>query len=370
MEDDIQLPLSSSPSLHLAHPNPTESRLICHQTAPDWKDALSLPQYLEEYEFLLTAPLARNNGITPWILVDRNQPEDKRTILASCETFRKRALVSDSNGNVSEVIAHGIASVYCHEPLRKRGYASRLLRELGDVLPGWQVDDNTSVVASILYSDIDPGFYRSLGWTPFASDQLEFKPSSITHNGTLLHAEDLAALCEKDEALLRASMSRPSPDKNSNPRFAIIPNHEHILWHHAKEEFCSQRLFGKTPVIKGAIAGPSGNRVWAIWTHRFYRHPDVDPSANTLYILRFAVEGSEAAAEHVRAVLDAARAEAAEWGMGNVKLWAPESELENLIKQSGVPFERKTRVRDSIPCLRWYSAGSVDWVLSEKYAWC
>lgn len=119
-------------------------------------DALSLSKFLEEYAFLLTASLARNSGVTPWILVDKNQPEDKRTILASCETFRKHAMVGDSDGNVTDVIAHGIASVYCHEPLRKRGYASRLLRELGDVLSRWQVDNNTSAVASILYSDIDP----------------------------------------------------------------------------------------------------------------------------------------------------------------------------------------------------------------------
>ncbi|BCS30205.1 uncharacterized protein APUU_80508A [Aspergillus puulaauensis] len=370
MEYDIQLPLSSSPSLHLAHPTPTESRVICRQTAPDWKDALSHPQYLEEYAFLLTAPLARNSGVTSWILVDKTQPEDKRTILASCETFRKDALVGDCDGNCTNVIAHGIASVYCHEPFRKRGYASRLLRELADVLPRWQVDNKTSVVGSILYSDIDPGFYYNLGWTPFASDQLEFEPSPVAHNAIHLHAEDLRALCEEDEALLRASMSKPSPDKHSNPRFAIVPNHEHVLWHHAKEEFGSQRLFGSAPSIKGAIAGPRGNRVWATWTHRFYRHPDVDSSANTLYILRFVVESPEAAAEDVCAVLGAARAEAAEWGLGKVKLWAPERELEGLIEQSGVPFERKTRVRNSIPCLRWYDSGPVDWVLNEKYAWC
>jgi hypothetical protein len=194
------------------------------------------------------------------------------------------------------------------------------------------------------------------------------------HGATHLYAEDLAALCEKDETIFRSSLSKPSTE--SQPRFAIVPDHDHLVWHHSKEEFGAQRLFGKTPLVKGAIAGPPGNRVWAIWAHRFYQHPESGSSANnTLYILRFVMENGAPAAEDVRAVLQAAQTEAAEWGLGKVKLWSPSKALEDLIETLDVSFQGRTRVRESIPCLQWYGEGdglpgSLDWVLNEKYAWC
>ncbi|KAL2817349.1 hypothetical protein BJX63DRAFT_110193 [Aspergillus granulosus] len=373
IESPNNLPDSTSPSLHLSHPTENETFRIWNQTSNDWKDALTVPQYLEEYAYLLTVPLARNSGITQWILVDKSQPVDKRTVLASCETFLKRALVRDADGRSEEVIAHGIASVYCEFKLRNRGYASRLLKELSITLRTWRADTKTKCAASVLYSDIDPGFYQRLGWNPFPSYHLEFEPHATPHGATPLSAEDLAVLCEKDTDMLRSSISKPST--GNKPCFAIIPDHDHIVWHHSKEEFGAQRLFGKTPLVKGAIAGTPGNRIWAIWTHRFYHHPDSNSSGNVLYILRFVIEGDAPAVEDVRAVLRSAQTEAAEWGLAKVKLWSPSKALEELIEAADVPFQGLTRSQESIPCLQWYGAGeglpsSLDWVLNEKYAWC
>ncbi|KAL2835643.1 hypothetical protein BJY01DRAFT_258967 [Aspergillus pseudoustus] len=323
--DKTSTNLFTSSSLHFNHPTESETIRIWNQTSNDWEDAFTVPQYLEENAYLLTVSLARNNSITEWILIDNNQPADKRTVLASWETFLKRALFSDSDGKCEEVIAHGIASVYCEPGLRKLGYASRLLKDM-------------------LYSDIDPGFYQRLGWNPFPSYHLEFEPKVTPYGATPLYAEDLAALCGKDEAILRTLFSEPSTE--SRPRFAVVPDHDHLVWHHSKEEFGAQRLFSKIPLVKGAIAGPPGNRVWAIWMHRFYRHLDSrDSSANILYILRFVIEDRAPAAGDVRAIFQAAQTDAAEWELG----------------------------KESIPCLQWYRGdglpSTLDWVLNEKYAW-
>ncbi|KAL2853476.1 hypothetical protein BJY01DRAFT_206756 [Aspergillus pseudoustus] len=374
LESLDNLPDSTSPSLQLSHPTENETTRICNQTSNDWRDALTDSQYLEESAYLLTVPLARNSGITQWILVDQSQPADKRTVLASCETFLKRALIRDAYGESEEVIAHGIASVYCESRLRKRGYASRLLKELSKTLPTWRADTGTKCVASILYSDIDPIFYQRLGWNPFPSYHLEFEANAVaTPSATPLYVEDLAVLCEKDAGRLRSSISKGSTVGKT--RFAIIPDHDHIAWHHSKEEFGGQKLFGKTPLVKGAIAGTPGNRVWAVWVHRFYRHPERDSSANILYILRFVMEGDAPTAKDVRAVLQAAQTEAAEWGLANIKLWSPPKALEELIEAAEVSFRGRTRMQESIPCLQWYEQGdglpsSLDWVLNEKYAWC
>ncbi|KAL4816586.1 hypothetical protein BDW67DRAFT_161898 [Aspergillus spinulosporus] len=397
--DTTQLPPSTSPTLTLAHPTAAETQQIWTQTSALWTDALTVPQYLEEYAYLLTVPLARDHGITQWILVDShdnltvaaddlNRGEGTRRVLASCETFRKRAFLANRLGSddsenfeegCTETVVHGIASVFCDPRLRGRGYASRLLKELSRVLPRWQADEveKAGGVGSVLYSDIDPAFYKRLGWVPFPSDHLEFEPAQLDHAAEQLYAESLAALCQRDEEILRASMSRPSPTGDGGKtRFAIIPDHDHMLWHHAKEEFGARKLFGsgKEPGIKGAVAGPAGNRVWAIWTHRFYRHPQNDDSAaNTLYILRLVTETSSPAPESMRAVLHAAQSEAASWGLGKVKVWNPHRELEEAIRAAGVNFDKKKREYDSVPCLNWFgeeSPDEVEWVLNEKYAWC
>ncbi|KAL5048433.1 hypothetical protein BDW71DRAFT_177681 [Aspergillus fruticulosus] len=391
--DTAQLPPSTSQTLTLAHPTRAEIEQIWGQTSALWTDALTVPQYLEEYAYLLTVPLAREHGITQWVLVessnnqtetddDLNQREGKRTVLASCETFRKRALIasrhtSGTEKGCSDVLVHGVASVFCDPRFRGRGYASRLLKELNHILPIWQTDEEARCVGSVLYSDIDPAFYKRLGWVPFPSSQLEFEPAQLAHAAEPLYAEDLAVLCQKDEEILRTSLSTPSPTGDEGKtRFAIIPDHDHMLWHHAKEEFGARKLFGsgKKPEIKGAMAGPEGNKVWAIWTHRFYRHPHSDKSsANTLYILRLVTETSSPASESIKAVLHAAKSEAASWGLGKVKLWNPPRDLEKAIKLSGVNFEKRNRERDSIPCVNWFGEedlNEVEWELNEKYAWC
>ncbi|KKK18982.1 hypothetical protein ARAM_001501 [Aspergillus rambellii] len=218
-----------------------------------------------------TVALARNQGMTEWILVDSTmalQTEGKwngnRVILASCESFRKQALVRDVNGTCSDGIAHGIAST--------QGRGKRC-------------------IASVLFSDIGPKFYQSLGWEPFPSYQLEFQAGEGQGAAaTPLYAEDLAALCEEDEA------------GGSSPQ-------------------------------------------------------------NTLYILRLVVENrlpdAEALPETEKslgAVLQAARAEAAEWGLHKVKLWSPSSTLEDMIKHTGVPYRAETRVHPSqytMPTVVW-----------------
>jgi GNAT superfamily N-acetyltransferase len=157
--------LAQSPDLQLAHPTAGECLSIWNLTSSEWRDALSLPLYLEESAYLTSIPLARDGGMTIWILVDKNLPPDQRPILCSCETIRKRSLVSDGKGSVSEMIIHGVASVYCDPAYRGRGYGSRMMQELAEVLRTWQVGDK-DCAGSVLYSDIGKDYYADLGWQP------------------------------------------------------------------------------------------------------------------------------------------------------------------------------------------------------------
>lgn len=335
----------------------------------------------------MTVPLARQGGMTQWVLVDKNLYRDQRQILASCESFRKRSLTSDSEGRVLDGITHGIASVYVVPEHRGRGYASRLLRELDKCFPNFQVEANETVIASVLFSDIGKSFYTKLGWRAFTSHHLEFEPEHIASTTSRpISADQLAELCADDEAIMRRALTEPR-HSNNKTRFAILPDLDHMGWHHSKEEFVAQRLFGKPVPVKGAIAGPPGNRVWAIWTHRWYGKPDEKESGNTLYILRFVIEdlsgmAAEGGALHnaqlvanVKAVIQEAQSEAAAWNLTHVSMWEPSDFIRNAMEQTGIGHKSVDREDEGICSLRWYGSGSgdedsVEWIANEKYGWC
>ncbi len=388
------LPNSNSPDLHLTHPTPDECVKIWTNTSASWRDSLTPPIYLQEQSFLSTVPLAKNNGMTTWILVDKNLSQDHRPILCSCETFFKRSLMSDIEGKVEEVVVHGIASVFCPPEYRRRGYAARHMTELARALFTWQ-SDQAKVAGSVLYSDVGKIFYAKLGWQPNATNwHVEFPPMKVPKSQLTkkLVEEDLAELCKRDEGFIRAAMAKPTDGVKKV--LTILPDLNHMLWHIGKENFATEQLFRKIPHVKGAIAGPPGNQVWAIWAHRYYGHPNADSSNNVLYILRLVVEGDESAnkplstketrlstAKHEKqvgsliAVLQYAQAEAAEWQLDHVKLWEPTPWVQEAIRNSNLNHSVVEREEDSVASGLWYdengaSGAAPAWINNEHYAWC
>lgn len=390
----VALPDSQLPDLQLSHPTPTECLEIWELTSLAWRDALTLPLYLKESDFLTSVPLAKDGGMTLWILVDKKLPPDQRTILCSCETFRKRAFIS-TNGVVTEKIIHGVASVFCNPSYRRRGYAARMMKELVKLLPTWQTE-KIECIGSVLYSDIGKTYYAKLGWHPFPNNShIELHPLKVAKPPGVreLLAGDLAQLCMEDEYMVRKALATASSDQKI--RMMLVPDLDHMLWHHKKEEWVCDKLFGKEPQFKGAVAGQPGNRVWAIWTHRFYGDPKLETSGNTLYILRLVIENHAALAatlsrstrtaqeatqfelhaEHLKNVLQTAQAEAAEWRLSHVNLWDPTPVVEALLERTSVHFTKVDRENEGIASLLWYGEGtgkedSLEWVGNEKYAWC
>lgn len=255
-----------------------------------------------------------------------------------------------------------------------------MLRELSKTLPTWQAE-KCHCVASVLYSDIGGQFYARLGWSPFPSHHIVFEPMALqqSREAVPLFAKDLGELCKLDELLMRTEMARPS--RGHKMRFAILPDCDHMRWHHSKEEFSCVRLFGRLPDVKGAIAGQKGSRVWIIWTHRFYDHPD-NATGNTLYILRLGIESrltdtaqrfEDAEVENLKLVLRAAQAEAAEWNLQQIQLWDPSPLVAEWVAKAGIPYRSVKRTETSLGCLQWYGKGKedeIDWLHNEKYAWC
>ncbi|KAF9696064.1 hypothetical protein EKO04_006076 [Ascochyta lentis] len=396
MSSTIDLPKGDSPTLALVHPTEEEQLIQSKLNGAEWRGALSHSAYLRREATLSQQALTKEGGITYWILVDtalKNNPLDPnsgtRLPLASCETYRKKALVW-RDGKLQEAVSHGIGSVFCGQHLRKRGYAQRLMAEVGKALRTHQTDEKRECLFTVLYSDIGKKFYANFGWEPFPSSHIALPASATTPAASLptarpLYAEDLPELCRLDEALIRKSLeSRPQGSKTA---VALVPDVETVQWHHAREEFVGQEVHGKVPKIKGAIVGDEvGKRVWCYWTRVWYNEDVSIVKGNTMHILRLVVEddalGSEDAQEGgghgaaIAALLAMAQREAEEWKTEHVEVWSPSAAAlagAQILDKSARVIERDS---ESIASLLWYpehegrAADQLDWISNEKYSWC
>ncbi|KAK4992543.1 hypothetical protein LTR66_001211 [Elasticomyces elasticus] len=389
------LPSSRSPTLALVQPTEAELRDQQSKNGEAWKGALSLDAYLRRELFLANQGLARHDGLTAWALVDTAAKE--RVVLSGCETLRKKALVA-KDGVVKEVLCHGVGSVFCPSEFRGRGYAGRMMQELGERLQTWQADEKECLF-SVLYSDIGKDFYAARGWHPFPSSHISVPPATndkktLSANATLpqsrpLYAEDLATLCALDEKLICHHMTKLA--NRGKYSVALVPDVETVQWHHAREEFISNELYGKKPDVKGAIVGNEpGKRVWCYWTRMWYNKDPQNSEENTLHILRLVIEdpavsdfdhqdsanATSQVATAVASLLIAAQAEAAKWTMGAVDIWNPTPSTvaaAQMVHPSAVEVHRD---QESITSLKWYgedpdrAADSIDWIGNEKYGWC
>lgn len=374
------LPDKNSPDLFLDHPTEEEKLFTWDLNFTEWNGGLSKEVYIERENYLTQAPLAKDGGITHWVLVQRGLLPNERPLLASSESLRKHTLIS-KDGKVIDAVSHGIGSVFCNPEFRGRGYGTRMMSELGKVLRTWQAEEQPCVF-SALWSDIGKTFYAGFGWHPFPSTHIEFPPmaSRVNTEAKLLSSGDLKELCEKDEVLIRQAMANVSTGKT---QVALLPDHEQILWHHTREDFMCSRIYNKQPKIRGAIAGEPGHRIWAVFTRSFYG-PLEPSSGNTLHILRLVIEDDKCAnnqdllkrrAKQLEAIVRIAQSEAAEWNLKHVELWNPTLLVQEIVEMSGLKHSQVERQKDSIPSLMWYGKGTgkmdeIEWIGNEKFGWC
>lgn len=384
MGTTVQLPKSTSPTLALVHPTEEEKLVQFKLNGVEWRGALSLEAYLRREDLLSSQALTRDSGITYWILVDTANPNaldpdsKMRLPLASCETYRKRALVW-RDGKVQETVAHGIGSVFCAPHLRKKGYAARMMRELGRALRTYQTGEDKECIFTVLFSDIGKCFYAEHGWEPFNSSHISIPgiPSKVQGlpEARPLYTEDLEDLCAVDEKLMRRKLE--SRRRNSNIGVALVPDIDTIRWHHAREDFVGNELHGTSPKVKGAIVGSEkGKRIWCYWTRMYYNAHEA--KGNTLHILRLVVEDEQQGnvADALAALMAMAQKEAQEWQMAEVEAWNPSDVTVAAAQKLHAAAKVIDRDSESIASLMWYPqhegkvADSIDWVENEKFGWC
>jgi hypothetical protein len=376
-----ETPYPFTMSSKLAAPTQEELLRIWTSTHPSWGAALSLQSYLDRETSQIDIPLARNGGLSRWILTTDAAGSPQRPLLSSCETLRKRAVVRDAGvavgGQVRDVAAHGVGSVFTDAEHRRKGYAGLMMGKLGEALG----KGSEEPLFSVLYSDIGKVFYAKQGWVPFESAHLEFPASSTAESASsdtlkVIKPEDIPELAAADEALVRAAVANAPPSPKSI--VAILPDTDQIQWHAAREALQCERLLSRVPSTHGVLYTAPTSRVWAIWK-RNHSAPATEPDKNTLFILRFVVEDEKSISDEdltkaTDAIISAARREASEWACGKVEMWNPSERLRRLAEgNSNLDAKYVVREDDSITSLRWFGQGTADnveWIFNEKYAWC
>ena len=389
------LPPGDSPSLHLTPATPEERLAVLHLNSRAWKGPLDVTGYIAREDHLLQQQLTHGRLVC-WVLVDSREPANQRTILSSCETFRKNGLVA-RDGVVTDVTAHGIGSVYSRPEFRGKGYARRMMEELKKTLDdgavGMKGKCKDKAMFSVLFSDIGKRFYAQFGWVPFPSAHVQLPPIGLAELRRDMPGIDLPAtrdlvgadavrksMCNETAVQRQREYLRLVSEKTPGAtKVAIDPDFQHLVWHWAREEFYAERLCQERgrPLIKGAGHDDAGRAgVYCAWNRNFGETPE----ENTLYILRWAYDEpttpaeTETTIEAMAAILRRAQHEAHVWGMARVEFWNPAPLMQKAVSMLDPTIEVIHREESSIACLRWSGAEqegkAVEWVWNEKYAWC
>ncbi len=117
--------------------------------------------------------------------------------------------------------------------------------------------------------------------------------------------------------------------------------------------------------------GQLGNRVWVVWTHHCYGNPESASFSSALYILCLVIKIQsaldtfssdmgelprdvrqyESQMDHVKAVLQKAQSEAAEWRSSNIKLWKPTPLVLRLIERTQIGHWKEEREDEGMTTL-------------------
>ncbi|GKZ36984.1 hypothetical protein AbraIFM66950_008276 [Aspergillus brasiliensis] len=361
--------ISLSP-LVLTHPTVSERLRIWKATYPHWGDALTFDDYITREVKNLEFCQEGQGNFDNWILTD-DSAADQRPLFSSCETFKKRAFICGKEGGLRDGTCCAAASVFTFPEYQGRGYAKNMMTLLGQEIRKF-------ADFSVLWSDIGPKFYHSVGWKPFESTFIQLP--AISHNAIFedgleaIKIEDLPHLIKRDEKILLKQLEVPS-DKI---RVLVLPDLDTIKWHLFHEAFSCQHVLSRTPTIHGAIYTSPNHphaQIWAIWTRKIYGQ---ECESNTFHVLRFVIEdeniSSDALKSGISALCRMAQKEANEWACGTVEIWNPSDRVRKAAEGiEGLGAKLVTRKNHHLSSMLWLTEGSideVDWFCNEGFAWC
>lgn len=267
-----------------------------------------------------------------WLLADDDDPS--RRPLASLETF-----TVESRHGIRHGRSFAIASVLTEPSLRKRGHATRLLREVAAIL-----GERRGAQALTLYSDVGAAMYEVVGY--------EALPA---FDWVLPAARDpVTGVTRADDSAVAAVLAAHPP----RGRFALLPDAAQVEWHRQRERIYA-RLFG-APIVRHPVLSCDGGEAIIAADHKLSR----------LVVLAMFVRDVDAALRLWCACAD----EAAIAGLTVVTSWASpvaDMAVRAAIRQLGgtciardgaIPMIRGLRGAPAVRAASWTGVSRVLWV--------
>ncbi|KAL2158391.1 hypothetical protein VTH06DRAFT_4439 [Thermothelomyces fergusii] len=397
--------------IEFAEATPEQRQISWELCSRKWAAPMSVDDYVERQKHMAEHELNRDGGCRYWVLYLKGYP---RQVIATCETLRKLMFIADcAEGRVRESHGYVVSNVYTNPTYRRQGMAGFLLRRVQE-----RMDAESD--CSVLYSDSGRTYYASLGWLPITSHQatLTLLPSTSSPPSATpttpprrpqtrpLGLSELPDLCRKDIAQLTRTLTSlattAAANSSSSTAICFLPTYAQISWHLARAKFDAHKILpsattAATPLTIGAVTvppSPRGGAAWACWFH--------DWRNRRLRVLRLAREGDgrvesevgkedaassedgeggdavdETACADIAALLEAAAAEARQWGFLEVVVWNPSELVKMGCKSVGnaLPNEVKVvfeqRVEGCVPSLRWKGGKTMaDVVWEENHGYC
>lgn len=347
--------------------NSRQRELSWELNGASWAPPMTLDEYVGREKALSETALSANGGTRYWILHPQDNPD---LVVSACETTAKKLLVADAKG-VRIVDSYSIASVFTAPQYRERGLASHLLIKVQQV-----VDQTTE--GGVLYSDIGRTYYTKLGWADYRSPQVllhleeGYKAPAKPDGVSFLARSEIEELCEKDIEALKKKFENLAGTKDGKTHISFLPSFAQCSWHFTRDAYVAHVMTKRD--IKHCGARTADGSSWLYWDH--------DLRDGKLKVQRIVTNPSDAAEKRVadiKALLEATLAEAADWGIPKVLIWAPGNDVGAAVTEIWregddhlrVVFEE--RQDGSIPSLRWNGGkdvGEVVWEDNEYFSWC
>lgn len=227
-------------------------------------------------------------------------------------------------------------------------------------------------------------FYIDKGWNMLPAPQATVSLPSYqrlvpTPNQTnlpitrLLTSEDVSNLCALDAEDIRASLGKQTGGSSLDEvHVAVLPTPNIISWLHARGDFISLRIHGKTPQSRGAMRGD----VWLYWYHDFREQQLAISRLHTPVVEEEDGRPQSTTETILASLLMDAMEEAHRWDLPRVIVCDPSPDMLRAVQllpgDIGVDIVNEEGVSKSIPSVRWRGSnktGKVNVYRNDFSAW-
>ena len=306
-------------------------------TFSDWGKPLSMDSYLRREQYLRSQSWAQESMKT-WLLWDCTQD----LCFSSCETFAMQSQFLELNGKT-----FGIASVYTEPQYRNQGWASLLLKKLGEEL----FRNSQNPQALILFSEVGASIYEKLGYKKCENLEyyLDLLPKTSAGTGKIKNSE-ARFFTHTDASHLWTQAQAEVSQLGGN--FQVLTSQSQLDWYLARERFYHAALRTRLPSEAGVRIGES----LLFWVN--------DLRTKSLKIL----SGFSNSASETQTLMSCAQEIASTRNLDSLRVWSTEP-LVGL--SEALPWDRKIPNYESLPMILPIhpSLACEDWKWISRSSW-